>query len=395
MYLFGFFRELKILLIIFALGLILLFSNCGRNDKYFEQISWGKEEFLREYPIFSFVNNSFILRPGTYNIDDNIVVPKGFSLRIEAGAKLKMGKGIWIVSYSPVEILGTDSQPVFILAQDKSNPWGVFAIQESPERSVVQYAKFENGSEAIINGGHYSGMLAAHYSDIEVADCIFQDANGNDALNVKNARAIITNNYFYKNKFDAIDLDDGAEGEIDSNYFVDNGDDSIDLAIVSNLMVKNNYVRESGGLCLGIDGKSENVVIFNNLFKDCVSGISLVDNSRIKLINNTIIGNQTGIVVSMGEPILYKAELAIYNTIIWDNGQSIISDEKSNFRVTNSSIKGGWPGDNNLESSPNYDDNYISSLGGGDSNIVNTIFNQDYQAINLGIISPAWSRLPF
>jgi len=345
---------------------------------YFDQITESRGQFLARYPIFSSGGGDLVvLGPDTYHIRQNIIIPQNLKLQILAGAKLIFAPGISLVSYSPIEILGSQTNPVVVTAQNIKQPWGVFAILNNEKnRSKVEYAKFSYGGQAAINGAFFSGMLASHSSDITVKNSEFSQAIGDDSLNVKDAQAEIINNKFYQNQFDALDLD-FTSGEIKNNEFTDNGNDGIDLSGGENFIFGNLIVK-SGDKGISVGEESKDIII-NNLIKDGIIGIAVKDLSAPQIINNTIINNQTGIASYLKKQIFGGGHSQVANCIIWGNNEQITLDQNSTIKITYSDIEGGYEGENNIDIDP------ASLNQKGNIEILKQYYQTNLKEVGLGV----------
>jgi len=370
----------------------------------FFDISKNVDDFLDKHPFFT-VNKSkkeLILKAGSYYINQTIIIPKDYSLRISAGTTLSFASKISLISYSPVLAQGTKDRPIKIMGQDKNKPWGVFAVLGPHQKeNIFEYCLFEYGGEAYVNGVFYSGQLAIHYMDAIIKNCRFQFANGDDGLNVKNGKVEIRNNIFNKNKFDGVDLD-WVTGVVVNNYFINNGQetdgDALDLSGSKDLIIFNNKFKNSADKCLSVgEDSKETTIIFNNLFSGCDIGIAVKDNSRVKIINNVIVNNKTGISVYEKKPVFGGAWPVVINTVIWNNDKSINLDEKSNITTSYSNIQNGYAGENNFNQKPIFQnseqDNFLlvdnqqnfALIKGGYAEIVNKMLNKQLEVVPIGL----------
>ena len=380
------------------------------NEKVFANffdINENIDDFLSRYSFFAINKNKkeLILKNGSYNINQTIIIPKDFSLRIELGTTLYFAPEISLISYSPVLAQGTINRPIKFIGQNKTKPWGVFGVLGPHNReSIFEHCLFEGGGDAYINGVFYSGQLAVHYADAIIKNCQFKFASGDDGLNVKKGKVEIKNNYFYKNKFDGLDLD-WTNGIVSGNYFLDNGQadlngDGLDLCGVENLVIFNNRVKNSSDKCLSIgENSKKNTVIFNNLFSGCQMGVAIKDNSEVILLNNTIVNNKTGIAVYEKKPVFGGALPTVVNTIIWHNEKSIETDGKSKINISYSDVQGGYQGENNFNQEPIFQnpeqdhylllDNQENSvlIKGGHIEILKTILNKQLEIVPVGLIT--------
>jgi len=300
---------------------------------YFSKIDLTPEEFVAENKIFSVSNGNIILRKGGYYIAEDIIVPKNTLLRIEPGTRLFFKKGVSLISYSPIEAVGTEWQPIIFQSSDINKSWGVVGVLNCGEKeSKFVNTRFSNGGEAYINGVYFSGMLSSYHSNLKLADSIIENAKSEDGLNLKYAGVEITNSRFTANSSDAIDLD-YATGILENNFFDKNGNDGIDLS-GSSVLINNNKVLSSGDKCISIGEKSENLVVSNNILDGCKIGIEVKDASTPRIIDNVIQNNEIGINAYLKKPIFIKGGLPeVYNTKFQDNGEKTKADEFSKIEI--------------------------------------------------------------
>lgn len=324
-------------------------------------------DFILSAPFFRVdeYNKNIVLLSGTYNINNNIIIPTGYNVSITAGTTLRFAPGVSLISYSPVIAEGTEVNPITFTIQDKTKNWGNVFVLNNKEDNVFENCIFEYGGDSYANGAYASGMLAFHDTgNVLVKDSTFRYASGDDALNVKWGKALIQNNIFEKNGFDAIDLDWGTGGIIENNRFIDNGNDAMDIGGGKDIMVKNNFVEKSGDKCISIGENTQNITVFNNILTNCVIGVAIKDKSNAKIINNTILNNETGISLYEKKPVWGGAAAEAYNNIVWQEGDSVYVDSKSEIKIENSDIKNGYSGKSNINIEPVFDKEFklINSL---------------------------------
>ncbi len=371
---------------------------------YFNRINQGISEFQRLYPYFvqDKINpNQMNLLQGNYFINETVIIPENLALKIYPGANLYFAPETSLVSYGNVLAEGTASQPIKLSGQNKNN-WGVFAVVGPTQgKNIFKNCIVENGGEAYINSIYFTGQLAVHYADVEIENCRFLSAQGDDGLNVKKGKIEIRNNYFSLNKYDALDLD-WTSGVLEKNYFVNNGQnsdqngDGIDISGTKDLLIVDNVVEKSPDKCLSIGEKTDkSTIIFNNLFSGCQMGIAVKDSSEVQIVNNVIVNNKIGIAVYEKKPVFGGAFPSVFNTIIWSNNESINIDEKSEIAISYSNIEKGYKGENNLEQLPTFgsnnyflvdNDDNSALIKGGNVEIVNEVTGEKFNKAPIGLI---------
>ena len=68
------------------------------------------------------------LRRGTYCLQEHLVVPRGYNLRIEAGTDLELGAGVVLLVRGGLTISGSADQPVTIRPIEPGQPFGAVAV---------------------------------------------------------------------------------------------------------------------------------------------------------------------------------------------------------------------------------------------------------------------------
>lgn len=318
---------------------------------YFSDISQTIDQFVSKQWMFTRSGDSIILPSGSHYFSENIVVPKGYKLKIMPGAILNFAKGVSLVSYSPIEAVGTFYSPI-VFRPVTGQIWGILGILETKEsQNIFKNTVFKNGSNAYINGVFFSGQLSAYHSNIEVSDSTIEGAKGDDGINVKYAVANIFDNKFVKNSADAIDID-YADGEIKNNLFDKNGNDSIDIS-GSSILISDNYINESGDKCISIGENSKKPIIFNNVLNKCKIGIETKDSSTPRIINNVIVGNEIGLNAYRKKAIFKDGgEAKVYNSIIWGNNIEVQDDKFSKTKIYYSNVEGEYDGEGNVSIDP-------------------------------------------
>lgn len=244
--------------------------------KHFTLIDQPLEIFLKSQNVFKYFKGKLITEPGEYNIDKTIVIPKGTLVEISAGTTLKMKGDVSIVSYSPVNINGSDNMPVIIESQNPDVAWGVFGIigsTDSTELIEISNLKASGGSETHINNAYLSGMISIYKVDkVVIQKSEFSKASADDSLSVKYADVEIQNNKVYNNNADGID-GDWINGQIKYNDFRYNGNDGLDLS-GSSVEIYNNafYYSEDKGISLG---ENTTAKITDNVIDGCAIGIQI------------------------------------------------------------------------------------------------------------------------
>lgn len=319
----------------------------GDTFSDFEKLSKTTDEIVRDYYFLVKRGDRQLYIPsGTYVITKDVIIPRGVSLEIAAGARLLFAPGISFVSYGDVQANGSPNYPIEFTSQ-LYDPWGVFAVVQAKGESTFDYVHFSNGSEANINGASFTGMLALHHSDAMIRHSTFTQANGDDALNIKNASSTVFASSFFNNNADAIDFD-YMTGSIIGNIIKNDGNDGIDIS-GSDILISDNFISKSGDKCISIGEKSEKPIIFNNVLDNCKIGIETKDGSTPRIISNIVVNNEIGLNAYRKKEIFVDGGKAkVYNSIIWGNDVEVQDDKFSKTKIYYSDVEGGYEGEGNI-----------------------------------------------
>jgi len=225
------------------------------------------------------------------------------NLTIEAGSTILLGEGVSVLVSGDLDINGTESSQVRIVAESNDEAFGSFAVVgDGKTKCNIEYLDLSGGSEAVINGKYLSGALSLYNHDtITIKNSMIHHNHADDGLNVKNATFTIEDSLFYSNKADQIDIDTGI-GTIRGNHFSqkslnemieenesDNNGDGLDLSD-SLVVIADNQVE--GFLDKGFSiGEKTNVIVVGNKFTGNRSAITAKDESQVYLGKNEYSNN--------------------------------------------------------------------------------------------------------
>ena len=242
-----------------------------------------------------------IFKSGTYKFEQNIVFPEGYEAVVQPGTNFFLTEGVSILFQGSFSAIGTRKNPITVKRFGIKN-FGTFAISAINDKDssvALSYFNIEGGSEAFIKGIQFLGQLSIyHVTNVKLDNITVSRSISDDGLNVKNAYVEITNSSFEGNNFDQVDLD-YCEGFVRQSNFVNNldlslvGGDGLDLS-GSNLEVSNNLFSNFRDKGISI-GEKTNVKIKNNLIKNNASGIAVKDGSAAYIYKNDFIKNEVDI----------------------------------------------------------------------------------------------------
>ena len=364
--------------------------NLGGSFKHFNDIFLGIDQFLVRNPQFiKRDRNTLVLSSGAHVFTNNVIVPKNLSLVIEPGAKMLMAPKVSLISYSPVTALGNASLPITITALNPSaGPWGSFGVVDTAgkARNYFSYLRVSGGSawegsvDSRLNGIPFISQFSLRNADSEIYNSIFENGYSDDAFHAIGGSVVLKYNVFRKTSSDALDLDGVKDSIITGNTFynsnvADSGDDGdgLDVSGTENLEISDNKIYNFGDKCISIGEKAE-AFIKNNILLNCNYGIAVKDDSKALMDGNLIIGNRSGglTLYRKKQEFVRGGNAEVINSVFWNNQKEILVDETtyyptksgqwqdvervgiSQVSVKNSTIMGGYDGENIDAEKPNF-----------------------------------------
>lgn len=181
---------------------------------------------IENNPYFTVLGNHILFKKGTYTVNKNIVIPKGYKVNFQAGVKLNMVDNALFLSKSPVFMAGTKAEPIEITSSD--NQGNGFSILQTNGKSNLSYVTFKNLNTLSYKDWELSGSVTFYEADVWIENCTFQNNNATSALNVVRSDFEITRTTFLGNIKQDIEVAYG-KGEISYSYFNKTGGSAIDL----------------------------------------------------------------------------------------------------------------------------------------------------------------------
>ena len=312
---------------------------------------------------------------GPYYFGDDLVVPWGTILTIDAGAQLLLAQGVGITVYGQMFVNGTPTSPVPFLVEGWRGRWKGIAFDRSSGESVLKGCDFSYGSQAEAGGQRFNGVIAARSTALTVEECVFthlvdkgievtngkltaRDCLFNDlgeGIHCTASSALIESCTFsgLRGHEDAIDLDDdqGQPSVIRKVAVLSSEDDGFDIGSGTVLM---DSCRLSGAADKGISVEGTGLkTITNCIITGNDIGIEAKHNGEIRVVNCTITGNRSlGIHLLEEDPGAGGGKGTVLNTILWNNNVEIGSDTRSVAQVSYSDVQGGFPGENVTDADP-------------------------------------------
>jgi len=256
---------------------------------------------------FADVNDeTIIFKPGKHTLTKPIIIPPGKKVIINNKTHLDFVENAFFISFSPVQIIGTPSDKVFIESSDGTGMG--FTIIESENRSSIKYARFKGWNTLNYQGWTLTGAVTFYESDVTIEHTEFLDNNCEDALNIIRADFLLKESIIanaYADGFDA----DFTTGVVYDCDFKQIGNDGIDYS-GSEINIEN--VRIDGAGDKGISGgEGSTLHIKNSVISNSNIGIASKDDSNLNIENISLINCNCGFAAYQKKTEYGPAEMTI------------------------------------------------------------------------------------
>jgi hypothetical protein len=186
-------------------------------------------ELLDKYPFMSYdiYEGVLSIEPGTWTIDDKLLLPENVGLTITAGTKLLFSSQSGIVSSGPLKFLGTEKKPIFLTALNDN--WQGIYVKRSRNKSEFNNVNISNIKRDFDTDYFLTGCITFLGSDIDIFESKIEKCLSEDSLNLVNSIFNISFTAFNESLSDAIDLD-YSSGTINNVQISTSGGDGLDLS---------------------------------------------------------------------------------------------------------------------------------------------------------------------
>ena len=171
--------------------------------------------------------NTLTVKTGTHVVDQPVIIPAGYLLKFEPGAVLDLVKSAMLISYSPVEMKGTETKKIKITSSDFSA--NGFTVLQAGKRSKLDHVIFENLNTLNYKGWTLTGAVNFYESDVDISNTLFYRNQCEDALNTIRSDFKLEKATFENIYGDAFDSD-FCTGIVSNSVFNNIGNDAIDFS---------------------------------------------------------------------------------------------------------------------------------------------------------------------
>lgn len=241
------------------------------------------EKILSQHPFLK-LEKDFIIRfqPGTWDVLGNLLIPPGYTLKIEDSVVLRFEKGAIFVTSSNTQFRGSLDNPVVF--EPIGDSWGGFAALQAG-KSQWEHVQVKGASAVSRGGWALTGGLTFFKSDIHMSNVNITNAFGEDALNIVNSKFQIEDSSISDTVSDALDAD-FTQGRIDQCEFKNVGGDAIDFS-GSKIKVSHSYFENIQDKAVSVGEASQVTAMGLEIVKSGI-GIASKDASLVEISDSKL-----------------------------------------------------------------------------------------------------------
>jgi hypothetical protein len=219
-----------------------------------------------------------------------LIIPEGYRVVGREGTQLNLTHSAKILSYSPLEFIGSEDLH-FVIQSTDSTGQGI-VVMNAGRTSVLEYVTFYNLSNPSQDGWKLTGAVTFHESPVGISHTQFVGHRSEDALNIVRSEFSIDQTLFRETSFDAIDVD-FSKGKITSSNFLNIGNDAID-ASGSVIELEDIVIDGTGDKGLSAGERSQLIAARVDI-RNAQIAVASKDKSQVKVQGMSVSDSVTGL----------------------------------------------------------------------------------------------------
>lgn len=236
--------------------------------------------------------------PGDWVIYEPVIIPRGYRLLGCPGVRWDLRDSAFVLSHSPVELVGSEDDPFVIESSDSSG--GGLVVINAGEWSKLEHVVASGLSAPERSGWSLTGAITFYDSPVHISHAFFADNRaGDDLLNLVRSDFRLEQSGFLRTAADALDID-YSRGDVSDTSFRDVGGDALDLC-GSHVEVTRVSVTGAGDKGMSF-GEQSRVSVFDSKISAARIGLACKDGSRVHVESLEINDSEYGLVVFRKKP---------------------------------------------------------------------------------------------
>lgn len=259
------------------------------NEEIFQDTQIRTRDNIAEFEFIKLTSDVLEFNAETIILDRPLYIPPGLRIKLHAGQTIDLKNGAFIISRSPIDVLGTPEKPAQIISSDGTGDGIVFL--QAGSNSTLENLLVRNLGEVTSGAYHLTGAITFYESDVIIRDSSFLDNRSEDGLNIVRSKFEISGTTFANTFADAFDAD-FTEGSFIDCRFEDTGNDALDVS-TSQVTITNVTFKDLHDKGVSV-GEQSSVILKDLFINGAQIGIGVKDSSTVEAeninISNVLIG---------------------------------------------------------------------------------------------------------
>ena len=283
--------------------------------------------------------NTIVIKEGRWNITENIIIPKGYNLKITGNTQLQFKKEGSLIIYGSSNFDGSQNKPIVLKGIDNDTWQGVVTFQAN-NRSKWSYVTVLNTKGINFPLWKLTGGVTFYQSDIDIENSLFSGNKGEDALNIIHSDFTLDKVNIINTQSDGFD-GDFVTGTISGGLYQDigqaGGGDGVDIS-GSTVSLNGTFFERVNDKAISV-GENSTMHVSNAKIKNVSIGAASKDKSTLT-VDNTKITNahNVALMAYVKKPEFGSASLIATKTQIIDSNKSTIVQQGSYLKLNGNVI---------------------------------------------------------
>ncbi|HMK46680.1 MAG TPA: CotH kinase family protein [Methanocella sp.] len=286
---------------------------------------------------FLIVNNTtgtIQVKPGDWQVNRSIVIPAGYMVNCNMGTGLDMVNSSRIISYSPVELLGTDDEPIIINSSDGTGQ-GI-AVMNAEKNSTLEDVIFSGISTPSHDRWNLDSQVTFYNSSVDMNQIIFKNNTGGEhLLGMYQSNFTIYSTLFMDPPKDGCQISHSV-GSIYYSSFIDSGRDGVNLT-GSSVYISNPIFNGTKGTCILAD-KNSAANIGSIEFTNSFAGVCSKDASAVLVDDSIGTSSSYGYIACRGDPYSAPSSIKVTGSSVRGVNMSYVVEDGSSLSVNSIKI---------------------------------------------------------
>jgi len=195
----------------------LVFPKKMSHDDFLKLNPSKKPINIYDFDFIKTQNKEIVFSSDVCEIKKDLIIPKGYKVKVNPGCKINLINSSKIISYSPLKFNGTEEKPITITSSDSSGQ-GIIIFSKN-KKSELSFVNFKYLSDISDNGWDTNGIITFYESPVIIKNCSFSsNIKGDTFLHIVRSEFIIFNSFFKNISSNALKIE-YSSGSLDNLIF--------------------------------------------------------------------------------------------------------------------------------------------------------------------------------